>query len=294
MANTVSAKKMTRKIAKRTAVNRSRRSRMRTFLRKVEEAISGGDQSVALRGLSNGDHTLHVRTSDAAGNDADDELRFSVDTVIPTVTMNSPSEPFQLSLTGLVSWAGQDKGSGIEGYTVRVQRSTPTSSFGDWSSTSVSSASTSRTFQPLLPGSTYCYSVMAHDFADNNSEWALSRCTAVPLDDRSLKRSSGWTPSTPSGWFQGTAVSTSKKGKKLSVDASVSRIAMVAQTCPKCGKVGIYVGSAKVGTMNLRSSAKTVRMISLPTFSLRSGTVTLKVLTKNKLVRIDALGLSRV
>jgi small subunit ribosomal protein S20 len=42
---------MTRKIAKRTAVNRSRRSRMRTFLRKVEEAISGGDQSVALTAL---------------------------------------------------------------------------------------------------------------------------------------------------------------------------------------------------------------------------------------------------
>jgi small subunit ribosomal protein S20 len=43
MANTSSAKKMTRKIAKRTAINRSRRSRMRTFLRKVEEAIAGGN-----------------------------------------------------------------------------------------------------------------------------------------------------------------------------------------------------------------------------------------------------------
>jgi len=36
MANTVSAKKMTRKIAKRTAINKSRRSRMRTFIRKVK------------------------------------------------------------------------------------------------------------------------------------------------------------------------------------------------------------------------------------------------------------------
>src|ERR1700712_2942295 len=51
MANTVSAKKMTRKIAKRTAVNRSRRSRMRTFVRKVEEAIAAGDQSNALTAL---------------------------------------------------------------------------------------------------------------------------------------------------------------------------------------------------------------------------------------------------
>lgn len=51
MANTVSAKKMTRKIAKRTAINRSRRSRMRTFVRKVEEAIAAGVQSDALSAL---------------------------------------------------------------------------------------------------------------------------------------------------------------------------------------------------------------------------------------------------
>jgi small subunit ribosomal protein S20 len=51
MANTVSAKKMTRKIAKRTAINRSRRSRMRTFVRKVEEAIATGDQSAAQAAL---------------------------------------------------------------------------------------------------------------------------------------------------------------------------------------------------------------------------------------------------
>lgn len=42
MANTPSAKKATRKIARRTAVNGARRSRMRTFLRKVEEALASG------------------------------------------------------------------------------------------------------------------------------------------------------------------------------------------------------------------------------------------------------------
>ena len=51
MANTKSAKKMARKIVKRTEINRSRRSRMRTFLRKVEEAIAGGDATVALAAL---------------------------------------------------------------------------------------------------------------------------------------------------------------------------------------------------------------------------------------------------
>lgn len=47
MANTASAKKMVRKIARRTEVNKSRRSRVRTFLRKVEEAISSGDKAAA-------------------------------------------------------------------------------------------------------------------------------------------------------------------------------------------------------------------------------------------------------
>ncbi|WP_029029287.1 30S ribosomal protein S20 [Salinarimonas rosea] len=47
MANTPSAKKMTRKIARRTAVNRMRRSRMRTFIRKVEEALGAGDATGA-------------------------------------------------------------------------------------------------------------------------------------------------------------------------------------------------------------------------------------------------------
>lgn len=51
MANTSSAKKATRKIAARTAVNKSRRSRMRTFIRKVEEAITAGDQAVANEAL---------------------------------------------------------------------------------------------------------------------------------------------------------------------------------------------------------------------------------------------------
>lgn len=47
MANTRSAKKMVRKIATRTAVNTARRSRMRTFVRRVEEAIEAGDQEKA-------------------------------------------------------------------------------------------------------------------------------------------------------------------------------------------------------------------------------------------------------
>ncbi len=51
MANTTSAKKAVRKIERRTAVNRARRSRMRTYLRKVEEALAAGDAALAANAL---------------------------------------------------------------------------------------------------------------------------------------------------------------------------------------------------------------------------------------------------
>ena len=47
MANTPSAKKAVRKIARRTAINRDRKSQMRTYIRRVDEAIAAGDQAAA-------------------------------------------------------------------------------------------------------------------------------------------------------------------------------------------------------------------------------------------------------
>jgi len=51
MANTKSAKKAARKIVRRTEVNRARRSRMRSVVRGVEEAIHRGDKAAALASL---------------------------------------------------------------------------------------------------------------------------------------------------------------------------------------------------------------------------------------------------
>jgi small subunit ribosomal protein S20 len=47
MANTKSAKKAVRQAERRTLINKSRRSRLRTFVRKVEEAIATGDKEAA-------------------------------------------------------------------------------------------------------------------------------------------------------------------------------------------------------------------------------------------------------
>lgn len=53
MANTAQSKKRARQAERRTEVNKNRRSRIRTFLRKVEEAITGGDKAAAQEALKN-------------------------------------------------------------------------------------------------------------------------------------------------------------------------------------------------------------------------------------------------
>jgi small subunit ribosomal protein S20 len=71
MPNIASAKKRTRTIAKRTAINTARKSRLRGFVRKVEEALAKGDPKAAqaalnaaepeiMRGVSKG--VLHKNT----------------------------------------------------------------------------------------------------------------------------------------------------------------------------------------------------------------------------------------
>ncbi|MCV2875840.1 30S ribosomal protein S20 [Rhodobacteraceae bacterium XHP0102] len=51
MANTPQSKKRARQNERRYEVNKARRSRIRTFLRKVEEAIATGDAAVAAAAL---------------------------------------------------------------------------------------------------------------------------------------------------------------------------------------------------------------------------------------------------
>jgi small subunit ribosomal protein S20 len=51
MANLQSAKKRVRRNARRTAINHARMGRIRTFVKKVETAIDGGDHDVAREAL---------------------------------------------------------------------------------------------------------------------------------------------------------------------------------------------------------------------------------------------------
>ncbi len=53
MANSPQAKKRARTSERRAAINKNRRTRIKTFIRRVEEAIAGGDQAVAAEAFKN-------------------------------------------------------------------------------------------------------------------------------------------------------------------------------------------------------------------------------------------------
>ena len=58
MANTKSARKATRKIARNTEVNKARRTLLRNSVRKVEEAISSGDRNAALAAMKDAEPVI--------------------------------------------------------------------------------------------------------------------------------------------------------------------------------------------------------------------------------------------
>jgi small subunit ribosomal protein S20 len=58
MANTTSAKKATRKIARRTIINKSRRTQMRGAVRQVEDALKRGDRDAAVKAMAHAEPEL--------------------------------------------------------------------------------------------------------------------------------------------------------------------------------------------------------------------------------------------
>lgn len=63
MATHKSAEKRIRQTAKRTAINRARKSRVRTFVKKVETAIAAGNQEAAQAALRQAQPELHRATT---------------------------------------------------------------------------------------------------------------------------------------------------------------------------------------------------------------------------------------
>jgi hypothetical protein len=148
---------------------------------------------------------------------------------------------------------------------------------------------------PAETGHSYCYQVRAVGEDGVTGPWSPARCTAVPLDDTQLTAGSGWSTTTGSTLYGGSARWATAGGSALTLGAVTgSRLALVASTCSGCGTVGVYVNNRLIGTVNLASRRVTTKSVFfLRSQTMSNATVTLKVTSRNRAVTVDGLAVLR-
>jgi uncharacterized protein YjbI with pentapeptide repeats len=218
------------------------------------------------------------------------------DLIAPTVAFSAPAATAAFSLTATfpVAWTITDNAGSTLALTLLQWQRIPAGGgtatpWTDWTKKSGS------TFTGLA-GNRYCFRGQATDLA-GNSKPVVVRCTTIPYDDRALTRGTGWTTVAANGWLANTATQTKTLGARLTLASkSVRQIGVIATTCATCGKVDVYIGSSKVGTINLKAATTTTRkLVTFPAFTAnRTGTIKLIVATTGKLVKIDGLAVRSV
>ena len=194
-----------------------------------------------------------------------------------------------------VKWSAVAGTKAVASYDVRYRRAAWNGSFGGYTTWKSKTTAANGTLT-AAKGYTYCVSSRARDTVGALSAWTAETCVAVPLDDRSLSRSAGWTKKTGAAYYAGTYVSATAAGAKLTRTHVVARrIALLATTCSTCGTVRVYWNGTLLRTISLHS-ATTVnhKLLTVTTFSAgRSGTLTIKVSSSGKRVIIDGVAIRR-
>lgn len=199
------------------------------------------------------------------------------------------------STTVPLRWSAVAGTSAVASYDVRYRWARWNSGFGSPTTWQSMTPATSATFG-ASPGSTYCFSVRARDSLGALSGWTPEACTAVPLDDRSLTRSGGWTAGSGASYYRSTMLRSSSYGAKLTRTGVVARrVALLATTCRTCGTVKVYWGATLLKTVSLYSATTVDRaLIPVRTFtSPRSGALTIKVVSRGKKVIVDGTAIRR-
>lgn len=231
-------------------------------------------------GLTDGTYEFAVRAADAAGNkDATPEtFRWTVDTTAPmTVFTNRPTSwvlarkaTFGLDVTA----PDQKSDMSFQCYLDGAGRQCPTVAFSS---------------------GTHTFRAVATDQAGNTDKIGVSHTFTMPVNNKSLSHSKGWTKARLKGAFLGTGSITKRKGAKVATRANgITEIALVASKGKGFGTVKVMLGSKTLKKVSL-ASRKGVKkkLIPVATFSSPvSGKVTAQVVSQGKKVVVEGLGLA--
>ena len=249
---------------------------------------------VTASGLLSGEHLLLVTATEPSGHMTKAVRTFTVDATGPVSRVVLPAYDASTAASATVQVAASDP-SGIGSYDMRYRRASYLSGFGayvqPWTATTATWVNLS-----VDPGYEYCVSVRAKDKLGNVGAWSAEKCFARPMDDRALGATAGWSRTSWSAFYLGTATQTTSYGASLTRTVQGKRFYLVATKCPTCGLIAVYAGGKYIGAVNL-ASATTQRqaVIPLPVQStLFSGTLTFTVRSATgKFVQIDGLAVRR-
>lgn len=220
----------------------------------------------------------------------------SVDGVAPTAHLTAPTGRYTTGSSWTVKWAGTDARSGVATWDARKQSTSFSGARKRWTrlATAAPAATTTATFSGASAGLDYCFEVRAHDRAGNVSPWSRPLCRAVASDDRTLSLAVFWARYTNrSGYYDTTFTQTSRYGATATrASASGTQVAVLATTCTSCGRVRVFIGDTAVGTISLQGTWHHHHWLSVPAFSIRGGSLKLRVVSSGKRVRIDGFAMS--
>lgn len=247
-------------------------------------------------GLTAGRHRLTVEAREPGGLRTVTSHSWSGDTTPPVVSLSAPTATASTASRATVSYRATDV-DGIRDHDVRYRIARYDGGFGDrvaptsWQGTTATSRSIA-----LARGREICFSVRARDQLGNRSAWSPERCTARPLDDRSLKTSSGWARGTGSAFLDETVTSTKRRGAELTrTGVSARQVVVVATRCPTCGSADVFIGDTRVGRLDLTATTtKRQQVIVLPRQAkVLTGTLTIRTTSTDRTVAIDGVAFRR-
>jgi hypothetical protein len=229
-------------------------------------------------------------TADSNGRGVDVHL---VDTQAPVLGFAGiPAFTQQTSIE--IVYAAVDNSSGVASYDVRWRRVGLTGGFSKWvyPKTWWHTKKKTQVITGAVEGYTYCASVRARDNAGNVTRWTSAPCSARQVDDRFLRAVGHWTRfSGRTRWYDKTFSRATARGATLVKYGTFTRVAVSAYHCPTCGTLRVYAGGRLLKTLYLKSAKYGRTNFVSSAIKRRTAHVYLKVVSRHRLVQIDALGL---
>jgi hypothetical protein len=143
------------------------------------------------------------------------------------------------------------------------------------------------------PGATHCFAAAASDPAGNQGPPGPETCTALPLDERRLKRTGGWTTGRAGKAYLNTFLEASEQGAALGGRFTALRIAVVVTKCRGCGVLDVIFKGKRLKRIRLASNKnRRAQLVEVKTFpQLRTGRLRLRVQSEDKPVVVEGVGI---